>query len=255
MVGIAQNAALQLFINEETAEIAVIHTQSGQIWRSNPADREQDGVAAGINKDLLSSQTKLSFFNSLGQSSTVNSFTDSVAHKQISYEVLPSGVRVHYQFGSTERSIEDLPMKISKERFEQRLLAQLDKAGQRALKVGYAEDKDEGAYVRIDKAMQGLQLSRALKAFDTAGYTSEDLAQDHAEFGIEEERSGPRLFMLTMEYELDGEDLLVRVPSSGIHFPEEYPINSISVMDYWGGGFRRRGLHTGAGRFGSADPF
>ncbi|WFA87067.1 DUF5696 domain-containing protein [Paenibacillus amylolyticus] len=236
MVGIAQNAALQLFINEETAEIAVIHTQSGQIWRSNPADREQDGVAAGINKDLLSSQTKLSFFNSLGQSSTVNSFTDSVAHKQIRYEVLPSGVRVHYQFGSTERSIEDLPMKISKERFEQRLLAQLDKAGQRALKVGYAEDKDEGAYVRIDKAMQGLQLSRALKAFDTAGYTSEDLAQDHAEFGIEEERSGPRLFMLTMEYELDGEDLLVRVPSSGIHFPEEYPINSISVMDYFGAG-------------------
>lgn len=236
MVGIAQNAALQLFIHEETAEIAVIHTQSGQIWRSNPAEREQDAVAAGINKDLLSSQTKLSFFNSLGQSSTVNSFTDSVAHKQISYEVLPGGVRVHYQFGSTERSIEDLPMKISKERFEQKLLAQLDKAGQRALKVGYAEDKDEGAYVRIDKAMQGLQLSRALKAFDTAGYTPEDLVQDHAEFGIEEERSGPRLFMLTMEYELDGEDLLVRVPSSGIHFPEEYPINSISVLDYFGAG-------------------
>ena len=39
------------------------------------------------------------------------------------------------------------------------------------MKVGYAEDKDEGAYVRIDKAMQGLQLSRALKAFDTAGFT------------------------------------------------------------------------------------
>ncbi|WP_145407514.1 DUF5696 domain-containing protein [Paenibacillus xylanexedens] len=236
MLGIAQNEALQLFIHEETAEIAVIQRESGQIWRSNPTDREQDAIAAGINKDLLSSQTRLSFFNSLGQSSTVNSYTDSVRHKQISYEALPNGVRVHYQFGSTERSIEDLPVKISKERFEQDLLAQLDKVGERALKIGYAEDKDEGVYVRNDKALQGLQLSRALKAFDEAGYTEEDLVQDHAEHGIEQERSGPRLFMLTMEYELDGQDLLVRVPASGIHFPEEYPINSLSVLEYFGAG-------------------
>ncbi|MFP3435797.1 hypothetical protein SB781_39215, partial [Paraburkholderia sp. SIMBA_061] len=78
MIGIARNEALQLFIHEGTAEIAVLHRDSGQIWRSNPENREQDGIAAGINKDLLSSQTKLSFFNNLGQSSTVNSYTDSV---------------------------------------------------------------------------------------------------------------------------------------------------------------------------------
>lgn len=236
MIGIARNEALQLFIQEDTAEIAVLHRESGQIWRSNPEGREQDSIAAGINKDLLSSQAKLSFYNSLGQSSTVNSYTDSVGHQQVSYETLPNGVRVNYQFGSNESSIEDLPVKISKERFEQKLLAQLDKAGQRALKIGYAEDKDEAVYVRNDKALQGLQLSRALKAFETAGYTPEDLELDHAEHGIEQENSGPRLFMITMQYELDGEDLLVRVPASGIHFPEQYPINSISVLDYFGAG-------------------
>lgn len=236
MIGIARNNALQLLINEETAEIAVIHSKSGQIWRSNPEEREKDGIAAGINKDLLSSQSRLSFFNSSGQSSMVNSYTDSVRHKQVSYEALPNGVRVNYQFGNTQRSIEDLPVKISKERFEQYVLAKLDKSGERALKVGYAEDKDEGVYNRIDKAMQGLQLTRALKAFEDAGYTEEDLAKDHAEHGIEQERSGPRLFMLTMEYELDGEQLKVRVPASGIHFPEEYPINTLSVLEYFGAG-------------------
>ncbi|MGF6354880.1 hypothetical protein ABIE27_002794 [Paenibacillus sp. 4624] len=236
MIGVARNNALQLLINEETAEIAVIHSKSGQIWRSNPEEREKDGIAAGINKDLLSSQSRLSFFNSSGQSSMVNSYTDSVRHKQVSYEALPNGVRVNYQFGNTERSIEDLPVKISKERFEQYVLAKLDKSGERALKVGYAEDKDEGVYNRIDKAMQGLQLTRALKAFEDAGYTEEDLAKDHAEYGIEQERSGPRLFMLTMEYELDGEQLKVRVPASGIHFPEEYPINTLSVLEYFGAG-------------------
>ncbi|MHA7583918.1 DUF5696 domain-containing protein [Paenibacillus vandeheii] len=236
MLGLAQNDELQLLIQEDTAEIAVIHKQSGQIWRSNPEDRKIDSLASGINKDLLSAQSKLSFYNSLGQSSSVNSYTDSVAHQQISYEALPNGVRVNYQFGTNESSVEDLPVKISKERFEQKLLALLDKAGQRALKIGYAEEKDGGVYVRNDKALQGLQLTRALKAFETAGYTSEDLELDNAEHGIEQEKSGPRLFMLSIEYELDQESLVVRVPASGIHFPEQYPINSISVLDYFGAG-------------------
>ncbi|MGP3785306.1 hypothetical protein [Paenibacillus sp. 1A_MP2] len=51
---------------------------------------------------------------------------------------------MNYQFGTNESSVEDLPVKISKERFEQKLLALLDKAGQRALKIGYAEEKDGG---------------------------------------------------------------------------------------------------------------
>lgn len=115
MLGLAQNNELQLLIQEDTAEIAVIHKQSGQIWRSNPEDRKIDSLASGINKDLLSAQSKLSFYNSLGQSSSVNSYTDSVAHQQISYEALPNGVRVNYQFGTNESSVEDLPVKISKQ--------------------------------------------------------------------------------------------------------------------------------------------
>ncbi|MBT2770844.1 hypothetical protein J7J47_01185 [Halomonas sp. ISL-60] len=236
MLGLAQNEELQLLIQEDTAEVAVVHKQSGQVWRSNPEERNLDTLAAGINKDLLSAQAKLTFYNSLGQSNSVNSYTDSVAHQQVSYESLPNGVRVNYQFGSDESSIDDLPVKISKERFEQKLLASLDKAGQRALKIGYAQDKNEDVYVRNDKAMQGLQLTRALKAFETAGYTSEDLELDNAEHGVEQEKSGPRMFMVSIEYELDGEALVVRVPAAGIHFPEQYPINSISVLDYFGAG-------------------
>lgn len=236
MLGLAQNEELQLLIQEDSAEIAVVHKPSGQIWRSNPEERNLDTLATGINKDLLSAQTKLTFYNSLGQSNSVNSYTDSVAHQQVSYELLPNGVRVNYQFGSDESSIDDLPVKISKERFEQKLLASLDKAGQRALKIGYAQDKNEDVYVRNDKALQGLQLTRALNAFETAGYTSEDLEKDNAEHGIEQEKSGPRMFMVSIEYELDGEALVVRVPASGIKFPEQYPINSISVLDYFGAG-------------------
>lgn len=42
--------------------------------------------------------------------------------------------------------------------------------------------------------------------------------------------------MVSIEYELDNEALVVCVPASGIHFPEQYPINNISVLDYFGAG-------------------
>ncbi len=236
MVGLAESPALRLYVNEETAEIAVVAKDGDTIWRSNPEDRAKDALASGVNKDMLSAQTRLSFYNAAGQSSSVNSYTDSAAHDQIRYEKLPQGVRVHYQFGSEEASIDDLPAKISKERFETKLLAAMDKAGQRALKIGYAEDKDAGVYVRIDKAMQGIQLSRALEAFASAGYTEEDLKQDNAEHGIETESGASRQFRLAIEYQLDGDTLLVKVPAADIRFPEAYPIHTLSLLDYFGAG-------------------
>ncbi|OWA37059.1 hypothetical protein B9G55_03005 [Saccharibacillus sp. O16] len=234
MIGLAESQSLRLYVNKETAEIAVVTKKGGTVWRSNPEDRAKDALASGVNKDMLSAQTRLSFYNAAGQSNSVNSYTDSAAHKQIRYEQLPQGVRVHYQFGSEEASIDDLPVKISKERFETKLLAAMDKAGQRALKIGYAEDKEAGVYVRIDKAMQGIQLSRALEAFASAGYTEEDLQLDNAEHGVETESGASRQFRLTIEYQLDGDDLRVRVPAADIRFPDAYPIHTLSLLDYFG---------------------
>lgn len=236
MIGVAENESLRLYLNQETAEIAVVTRDGDAVWRSNPEDREKDTLASGVNKDMLSAQTRLSFYNAAGQSSSVNSYTDSVAHEQISYEQKPSGVRVNYKFGSEEASIDDLPAKISKERFETKVLAPLDKAGQRALKIGYAEDKETGVYVRIDKAMRGIQLTRALEAFAAAGYTEEDLQADNAEHGLETASGASRQFRLAIEYSLEGDTLLVRVPAADIRFPADYPIHTLSLLDYFGAG-------------------
>lgn len=105
MKGIVENEQLQLFVDEVTGNIAVHNKASGEIWYSNPPDREQDGIASGVNLDLLSSQMQLHFYNQFGQGSSINSYSDSILHEQYQIEEIPDGVRVLYQFGKAENPL------------------------------------------------------------------------------------------------------------------------------------------------------
>ena len=73
MKGVVESGHLKLFIDEQTAEIAVIDNRNGEIWRSNPEHRDEDAIASGTNKDLLSAQTRIQFYNEYGQISSINS--------------------------------------------------------------------------------------------------------------------------------------------------------------------------------------
>ncbi|MHA7966536.1 DUF5696 domain-containing protein [Paenibacillus sp. CAU 1782] len=236
MKGVAESQALKLFVDETSGAIAVLHKDSGELWLSNPGDRETDTVAAGVNKDVLSSQLKLEFYNSFGQQNSVNSFTDSAAYGQISAELIPNGVQVSYMFGTSKKTMDDLPMMVQKERFEEKLLGKLDNAGQRALKIVYAEDKEKGVYTRSDGALKGLQLDRALKAFDDAGYTEEDLLFDIEENNLSQVKPEPRIFLASVQYTLDGDALVAKVPMEGIVYPDEYPVGTLSLLSFFGAG-------------------
>lgn len=235
MKGIAETADLQLFLHEQTGEIAVLDKIGGHIWRSNPADRNDDAIATGLNKDLLHSQASISFYNSFGQLGSVNSYTDSMAYKQVAYESLPDGLRVTYQFGTDAKTVDDMPLMLSKSRFEE-LTGKLDKTGSRALIIAYREDKEQGLYVRNDNALQGLQLQRALDALEEAGYTADDLQRDIEELNLQQMKPIPRIFRLSIEYRLDGDSLIVKVPKDRIEYPQDYPVHMVTLLRFFGAG-------------------
>lgn len=235
MKGMLENDQLQLFVQEETGEIAIVHKKSGEVWYSNPLERDTDPIASGVNKDMLSAQLKLDFYNSFGQISSINSYTDSAAYKQLKVENSTDGIKVTYQFGTAKRTAEDLPMKLSKARFEE-LTGQMDKTGQRALMIAYKENKESEVFERNDSALQGLQLDRALQAFDAIGYTEEDLIQDAAEHNLTQTKPEPRIFYASIEYSLDGDSLVATVPVTDIQYPDAYPVNMISMLSFFGAG-------------------
>ncbi|RIX59696.1 hypothetical protein D3P08_06085 [Paenibacillus nanensis] len=232
MKGVAANHRLQLFADDQSGVIAVLDQSSGEVWYSNPPERESDKLATGINKDLLSAQLKLDFHNAFGQLSSVNSYTDSVIHKQFRFESIPNGIRVTYQFGTDEKTADDIPSKLTKERLEE-LKGKVDKTGQRALMIAYKEDADPNVYVR-NESLAGIQLTRTLQAFEDAGYTDEDFRKDLEAFQLEQTKPEPRIFLASIEYTLDGDSLVVTVPASGIHFSDEYPVHTISVLGFFG---------------------
>lgn len=235
MKGIADNGKLQLLVDEEVAAVAIVHKESGQIWFSNPTDRDSDNIAMGVNKDLLSAQLKIDFYNSTGQINSMNSYSDSVAKGQMAFEPMEHGFRVTYQFGTDQRTAEDLPLMLSKTRFDE-LSGKLDRTGQRALLVAYKEDTDKGTFTRNDSSLSGMTLQRAFEALENAGYTEEELEADMKELGFTQTQTVPRIFQAAIEYELDGDSLVVRIPQASIHFPEAYPINMISLLGSFGAG-------------------
>ncbi|WP_027088030.1 DUF5696 domain-containing protein [Cohnella panacarvi] len=235
MKGVAENDRLRLFVEEASGAIAVLNKHTGAIWHSNPPGRESDSLASGVNKDLLSSQMKVDFYNNLGQLSSINTYTDSAAYKQIRFEPIPGGVRASYQFGTAKKSFEDMPPLFSKARFEE-LSGKLNKTEQRALSIAYKEDIEKGIFVRNDAALQGVQLDRALKALESADYTEEDLLEDAAELNMDLSKPEPRIFRASIEYLLDDDSLVAKIPADSIYYPEEYPVNMISMLSFFGAG-------------------
>ena len=233
MIGMAENDHLQLFVDQETAGIAVLNKNNDEIWYSNPPDRDQDPIASGVNSDMLSSQIQLSFYNHFGQISNMNSYSDSVAHEQFNIEPIEDGVKVHYQFGTTEATAADLPLMLSPERFEE-LSSRLDGTGQRALIIAYRENSETGIYERNDGALTGMQLERAFQAFEDAGYTEEDLEKDMQELNFTQESTENRVFLATVEYKLEEDSLFVKVPTEEVYFSPDFPVHQISFLRFFG---------------------
>lgn len=235
MKGVAESDKLRLFADDATGGIAVLQKKSGAVWYSNPPEREEDALASGVNKDLLSAQLQIDFYNSFGQLTSINSYTDSAAYKQINATPLDNGVKIAYQFGTAQKSQEDLPLKLTKERFDD-LSGKLDKTGKRALSIAYTLNKDSGDYDRNDKALKGIQLTRALEAMETAGYTEEEMMKDMEELNLTQVKPEPRVFQAAIEYTLDGDSLVAKVPISDLHYPHAYPVNRVTLLSFFGAG-------------------
>ncbi|MFW6256668.1 MAG: DUF5696 domain-containing protein [Bacillota bacterium] len=83
-----------------------------------------------------------------------------------------------------------------------------------------------------------------IKYIQKAGFTPEDVQKNYVQFGLKPDEPNVRVFRIPLEYRLDGEDLLVRVPVSEIEYPSNvfddlgqkvsYPPYRLSVLPFFG---------------------
>lgn len=230
----AENEVLSLYVNRETAEIAVKDKRDGYAWFSNPVKRDEDQLASPLYRSELSAQVLLSYYNDKGQINTFNSFDDSVAKNQFEVDVNDSKVKVVYQIGDVSKSFANIPKIISQERFQSQILDQIKDQEARD-DVAYKFRLDEKRQVYEVRKLQDYVAEELSAVLEEAGYTAEDAAWDHQENGLAEETAEARAeFTIPLEYSLDGEHLIVQISGKELKYSDAYPLASIQVLKFFG---------------------
>lgn len=254
MVKMAENGALALYLDPDTTEIAVRRKDTGAVWRSNPAQREEDPVAQGAAKWELGSQLVVHYYANGEILQTMDNFSAGIRHDQFVVEPTEDGVRVTYEIGKNELGRDAVPTVFGKERFEQTILPMVAEEDRAYLKTHYklvslkdAETAEERKALleqypslektdvyALSKYFPDFEIPNLYALLQKSGYTREDLARDNEENGIVTERKAEPRFRISIDYALDGDHLVVTVPLGEMEYEESFPPYSIEVLKYFG---------------------
>ncbi|HZK34174.1 MAG TPA: DUF5696 domain-containing protein, partial [Bacillota bacterium] len=248
MKKVAENSYLELYFADETAEAAVKVKKTGKVWYTNPPTRAGDPIAGGTNVNRLNSQLLVDYYNPVSQPSSYNSYGHSVSLDQFELIELEDGFRVEYRIGE-EETLYILPKVISKTRMEEAIIANLEEGDGKSLlryyspltyetasetqKQMYPNLEEEDIYVVSDRLQEFRKRSLEELVIES-GYTLDDMNEDHVANGVSAEDPNVDVFFIPLEYRLDGEQLVVRVPTEEIEYDESYPIATIHVLPYFG---------------------
>ncbi|MFB9327930.1 DUF5696 domain-containing protein [Paenibacillus aurantiacus] len=232
----AESAALALYFNEETTELAVVDKRSGKVWRTNPESRNDDAKASPIEKERLSSQVTVNYRDRIGTLDTFTNYAHSILNKQFKVEMIESGLRLTYTIGDMSLGIDALPKYIGKQRMEEKVLSHLDDQTKVTINRAYLpSDTKPDVLERLDTAVaRPLVLQRVLDAFAKAGYTEEDLAFDNEENGIGAGGEEKPNFTVVIEYRIDGDSLVVNVPADQVAESQGFKIRNLELLNFFG---------------------
>lgn len=248
----------ELYIQPQTAEVAVRDKKSGQILFTNPYDvASSKGTEATKNK--LLSQILVSYVDN-GTAKEYSSYADSAKLGQILIKDIKNGVRVEYTIGRANANYL-VPRMISKDRLESQILANIDSKFYYTKIISFYDLKDpfdetlpqsvkaemQRAYP-VTKNMAVYVLSSDIVNRELAymeniiktyapDYTYEEMEYDHQMTQYEAKTLSTPVFRMSLEYTLSEDGLVVTLPANGIRFDETlYKLQNITVLPYMGAG-------------------
>ena len=254
MVKVSENSYLELYINEETTEAAVKVKATGDIWYTNPEKRNADPLASGINRELLAAQINISYFTRTAQMLQMNNFRDSIHRNQFEIEPIDNGVRINYRIGK-EEEIFVVPLIISAERMTELIFDKLETRTIRMIERSYRlfslasarnesqrnewlamyptlEDHD--LYVLRD-GVRTFVIREIEEAILGTGYTLEDMNEDHLANNAPITEPNKDIFTIPLEYILEEDTLLVRIPTQEIEYHHQYfPLYRLQLLQFFG---------------------
>ena len=248
----------ELYIEPNTAEVAVVDKASGQVLFTNPYDvAGSKGTTA--TKEKLLSQIIINFTDN-GTAKEYNSYADSAKLGQIIIKEIKNGIRVEYTIGRANANYL-VPRMISKDRLESEILSKIDSkfhyskvysfydlkdpndpnlpaSVKTEMQKNYPVTKNMAIYVLtadINNRELGM-IENIIKTY-APDYTYEEMEYDHQQTGYEATTQATPVFRLALEYTLTEDGLSVTLPANGIRFDETlYTLQTITFLPYMGAG-------------------
>ncbi len=262
-VPVAENDSLILSVNGSTAEIKVTCKDTGDAWYSNPQERYGESFI-GETKRIYSQL--IVEYNVNDGSNMMNSFSDGVLNNQYSFSAIENGLRVNFVLGTKPREYM-VPQLIEKSRFEE-LITQLNEYDAQMLKDQYIlvdlsdmEENDRLLLVErfpvLDEQTAYITQMRSalltpsfggswplatdyfLEQLEAllikAGYTQEEFDRYVIDNKLPKSILSDTSIALSIEYTLEGDTLVARVPHDSIAFQDsQLQLTKITVLPAFG---------------------
>lgn len=242
-----------LYFKKKTAEVALQDLATGQIWYSNPQDRDQESQVSGTTKLRLGAQVTVTYYDQKGAFGQMDSYNDSIEYDGMTWEVKDDELLVSYYIGKTVVTLGDVPQQISKSRMEQ-FISVLPEEDQEDLlknyKLASIEGRDEAYIENLVKKYPNVinedvyyltkdsnRILKKIKGYmDQCGYTYDDLDYDNAVNQVEVEESSRAHFSVTLSYKLDNGALVAAIKGDSLAYDEKIPPYEIRFLEYFGAG-------------------
>ena len=237
MVLVAENDLLKLYTNTKTTEVAIYDKRTGEITYSNPVDRDKDPLANGRNKTDLHSQFLITYYDTSMTQATMYSYDYSVEREQFTMESIQDGIRYTYLLGNLDSPTGIVPPYITLERMEEKILSKLSEREAKTIRNSYIESKEKEGFMELTNGAKASRvgLQKMNQLLEKAGYTQADFDEDAAMAagGKVEERI---TFTIVLEYRLQDEKLIVKVPTNQIKETGSGRIANIDLLSFFGAG-------------------
>lgn len=245
MTKMLSNEYVELYMGE-AYDIALIDTRTGKVWYSNEAIYDEGAENYSKEQQKYAySQLIVDYYRSDNAAVTVTSFPecyDGGQKNQVTAEVNENILSVRYAFG-TDMESRVIFQYISAETYEE-----IEEAANKAIeekiisnsnwgrmKSSYNQSED-GTYYVLNPSATYIQTDNIEKVCEALGYTRADVDAEEEKLGLSGELAATTPnFVITIEYTLDGADLLVSVDISNIYEPEDFYLNRVSVLPGFGG--------------------
>lgn len=252
---VLENDDLRFELDPATTQFSILNKKSGKVWYSNPQNLDEDTLALPKEKSNLQSTFLVKYSTIHGVDETYDTFTKSVQRNFYSVEKKSNEVLVHYTIGEMEREY-IMPLAIYEDEYDKFLdgltKSQKNSVGRAYHKYtidGFLDEEerdimlekypgleDQALYVIFEK-VQKFTKEQIEKLLAGNGYTMEDYLR-HKELYKESTIADVPAFNLTVSYKLDGDKFCVEVPFDDISYKPTYPITQVTILPYFGAGFK-----------------